>query len=456
MKLSLHWMILFSWLYCTNGTEVADRPSKKKSKLLNPFANLRLGLRKRRNSRTHNSSFSESIDSSHVDWEEDDTYDSINPYDSDIDIGDSETEDNSTSKSTLSSPSTEDPPDSPCKIGFMLQATLPPLGEGQFPTKDEQDSNRNISAEGPTDDNSDAVPLKGSIKNINPLVILPSSPPKDDVPVLLRRRDNNRRSLSKKETIKKLSVKFLRGVSPFRKTSLGTNSNHGNDQSGYYGASADADVGKGPSHEEDSSKEEPTVGDWQKYRAGGIFDMTEDDLRALITFPPKNRSLETLFDVGLSLDDDNGEVDRGGAHGGDETEEEKDDSVRRIYLSCLEDLARDTQTGVVGNRGNEGKIVEQSLDEMNIYSGGRDNKKKYELMRLNTLFCLYEQKKEEEIRQRRLHRRRSAHEFSKDHESHVNIPNEDNYMNMKDIAMKVNNIFDNVSLSSLPIEFIDD
>ncbi|ANQ07651.1 Uncharacterized protein PCOAH_00019750 [Plasmodium coatneyi] len=438
-------------------TEVADdRPSKKKSKFLNPFANLRLGLRKRRSSSTRNSSFSESFDSSHEDLEEDDTYDSIKLCDSDFDIDDSGMEDNSTSKSNVSSPSTEDPPDNPYKIGSTLQTTLPPLGEGQFSTRDEEDNNVNISAESPTDDNSDSPLLRGSIKNIDPSVILPSSPPKDDSPVLLRRRDNTRRSQSKKDTLKRWSAKFLRGVSPFRKISSGTSNNHGSHQNGYEGASADADVEEGPSHEEDSPNEETKMKDWQKYKAGGIFDMTEEDLKRFITCPRKKQSLETRFDVRLSLDDENEEADKGeGEHGEEETEEESEDSVKRIYLSCLNDLTRDVKTGVVGNRENEGNTVEEASNDMHIIGGDCDSEKKSELMRLNTLFRLYEQKKEE-IKQKRLHRKRSAHKFNNDRESHCDIPNKDTYTNMKDMVMGVNNITDNVSLASLPIEFIDE
>ncbi|KJP85214.1 hypothetical protein AK88_05141 [Plasmodium fragile] len=178
--------------------------------------------------------------------------------------------------------------------------------------------------------------------------------------------------------------------------------------------------------------------DWQRYATGGIFDMTEEDLKALIKFSRKGKNLETLLYMEVTLDDENGEAD-----GGDELEEENDDSVKTIYLSCLTDLTRDEHTGVVGNRGREGKTVEQASDQVHTYSGDHDSEKKSELKRLNALFSMYKQKKED-IRKKRLNRKHSAHKFNNDCESHPNIPNEDNYMDMKDVTVEVSKILDNL------------
>ncbi|KMZ80744.1 hypothetical protein PVIIG_03111 [Plasmodium vivax India VII] len=425
-----------------------------------PEGNLFLGLRKRRrSSRTHTSSCSESVDSSHADSEdEDNNYYGTSLYDSDFDIEDSETENNSTTKSNLSSPSTEEPPDSPYKTGFLLQATLPPLEEGQFHRADEQDSDENLSGQGPTEDNTDAALLRGSIQT-NPFVTPPSSPPKDEPPVFLRRKDNTRRSQLKTDTLKRWSLLFLRGVSPFRHSMHGTSNSHGNHHNGCGGPSADANVGEGTSHEEASPKKEPKMEDWEKYKAGGIFDMTEEDIKAFVTLPRKAKSLETMLEAGMSLEDENGEANRGEEEGGeadgeDEAEDENDNSVKGIYLSCLEDLTSDTQTSVVGGRKNEGKAVEEASDYVRIYSGDHASEKKPELTRLKELLAKYEQKKEE-IKQKRLRRKRSACRFNNDCESHADISNEENYTNMKDTTMEVNNLLDNVSLVSLPIEFID-
>ncbi|GAB66284.1 hypothetical protein PCYB_084450 [Plasmodium cynomolgi strain B] len=308
--------------------------------------NLLLGLRKRRNSRTSNSSFNESFDSSHEDWDGHSNYYNTSFNDSDFEIEDSETENSSTSRSNLSSPSTEGSPDSPYNMESILQATLPLLGEEQFPRRDEQGNNKNMLAQSPTEGNLNNFLLRGSIKNFSPGVTPPSSPPKDDPPELLSRRDNTRRSQSKKETLKKLPLQLLRGVSPFRQTLHGRRNSHGNHQSDCEGPREEGEVGEGSSHGEDFTEKEAKMKEW-------------------------------------------------------------------------------------------------------------DNEKESELKRLKTLFCLYEQKKEE-IRKRRLHRNRSAHKFNNDGESHPDIPNEDNYKNMKDMTMEVNSLLDNVSLASLPIEFIDE
>ncbi|KJP85213.1 hypothetical protein AK88_05140 [Plasmodium fragile] len=127
-----------------DGTEFADRPSRRKLKLFNPFVD----------------SYS-----SHADLTEDNNFYGIQLYDSDFDVENSETENDSTSKSTLSSPSKEEPPDGPYNMGSMLQTTLPSLGEGQFAIRDEKGSHKNISSEDPTEDDSDATVLRGCIKN---------------------------------------------------------------------------------------------------------------------------------------------------------------------------------------------------------------------------------------------------------------------------------------------------
>ncbi|EUD65719.1 hypothetical protein C922_03967 [Plasmodium inui San Antonio 1] len=419
----------------------------------------------------NNWSSSESLISSHVYFGEDDNYYGIKIYDSDFDEEDSESEDDSTIECNSSSSSTGIPQDSPYSLGSMSEATLFSFEEGQFSGIDERSSYENISSQGPHDDDSDTVVLSESIDNISPLLTPSSSPPKDDSPVLLRRKDSTKGTQSKRDAVKKLSMQFLRGVSPFRQSCLGTSNHHGNHQKGCDESNANADVWQGPSHDDDSQTEESKMEDWEKYKAGGIFDMTEEDLRKSIMLLRKGKSLESLLQVGLSssyenvesdgvesdgveadgVEADGVEADRVEAYGVEEVEEENDDAVKRIYLSCLEYLTREAQTGVVRER----KFSEQATDDVHIYGGDRANEDKSELNRLSTLSSMYEGKKEE-TRQRRLHRGRFAHELDNDRESDPDIPREEDYTYMQNVTMEANNPLDNVSVGSLPIEFIEE
>ncbi|GAW80771.1 hypothetical protein PGO_083370 [Plasmodium gonderi] len=376
----------------------------------------------------------DSTDGSFIESRDKNDFYNMDSFNNSYELGDSELE---TVSSNLSSPSTEESPDSPYKTESSCDTGISACEKGYVSIYDGDITNQSTFVHDFHLDNSDRFTTTESKKDTKALVSPPSISSKKNLTLLRKKKGEYKKDEQKKNTFRK-SLDLLRcfehlGVSYIDKDS---------DDSYYQNEcdeipSVEDQIVDKSLLEKNTPIEDEKMEEMKKYVVKGIFSMTDEDVKN-ITKPNKMNSLESLFDVGKNI------------------EEENDDSIEKIYNSCVEELMDQTKECIYGETEDKGNIFDTSegLDVIN-YEGDNVNTKEKELQRLKSIFCLYKKKKEEKKKKRLLRTSSFAYHNKNGSKSEPIVSKDGNYSKMENMIIGQKKIFDNTSLQSLPIQFID-